>query len=63
MSTYYAPIPEISFDQLFDGRLEKYGIKEETVANPSERTRYLVGCDGFLQVNREKNGTCTSITS
>jgi hypothetical protein len=59
MSTYYAPIPDISFDQLFDGRLEKYGVKEEIVANPTERTRYLVGCDGFLQVHRQENGTCT----
>jgi hypothetical protein len=59
MSTYYAPIPDISFDQLFDGRLEKYGIKEEIVANPTEGTRYLVGCDGFLQVHRQENGTCT----
>jgi hypothetical protein len=59
MSTYYAPIPDISFDQLFDGRLEKYGVKEEIVANPTEGTRYLVGCDGFLQVHRQENGTCT----
>lgn len=59
MSTYYAPIPDISFDQLFDGRLEKYGIKEEIAANPTEGTRYLVGCDGFLQVHRHENGTCT----
>jgi hypothetical protein len=59
MSTSYAPIPDISFFQLFDGRLEKYGIKEEIVANPTEGTRYLVGCDGFLQVDRDKKGTCT----
>jgi hypothetical protein len=58
MSTYYRPIPDISFDQLFDGRLEKYGIKEEIVANPTKGMRYLVGCDGFLQVHREENGTC-----
>ncbi len=58
MSTDYAPIPDISFDQLFDGRLEKYGIKEEIAANPTEGTRYLVGCDGFLQVHRNENGTC-----
>jgi hypothetical protein len=59
MSTSYAPIPDISFFQLFDGRLEKYGIKEEIVANPTEGTRYLVGCDGFLQVDRDKKGTST----
>jgi hypothetical protein len=47
MSTGYAPIPDISFDQLFDGRLKKYGIQEEIAVNPTERTRYLVGCDGF----------------
>jgi len=59
MSTWLAPLPDIQFAQLFDGRLEKYGIKEEIVADPTEGTRYLVGCDGFLQVHREENGTCT----
>jgi hypothetical protein len=59
MSTYYAPIPDISFDQLFDGRLEKYGIKEEIVASPTEGTRYLVGCDGFYRYTDKRNGTCT----
>jgi hypothetical protein len=59
MSTYYAPIPDILFDQLFDGRLEKYGIKEEIAANPTEGTRYLAGRDGFLQVHREEKGACT----
>ena len=58
MSTAYRPLPDILFVQLFDGRLEKYGIKEEIVANSEEGTRYLVGCDGFLRVHRQKDGTC-----
>jgi hypothetical protein len=58
MSTYYRPLPDIQFAQLFDGRLEKYGIKEKIAADPTEETRYLVGCDGFLKVHREGNGTC-----
>jgi hypothetical protein len=59
MSTWYRPIPDIQFAQLFDGRLEKYSIKEEIVADPSDGRRYLVGCDGFLEVDRSDDGTCT----
>ena len=59
MSTWLAPIPDIKFDALFDGRLEKYGIREHIMAEASERERYLVGRDGFLEVRREQNGTCT----
>ncbi len=59
MSTELAPLPDIEFAQLFDGRLERYGIKEKIVADPTEGTRYLVGRDGFLQVHRAENGTCT----
>lgn len=59
MSTWLAPIPDIQFDELFDGRLEKYGIKEHLMAEASERERYFVGRDGFLEVSREQNGTCT----
>src|SRR5262249_44724502 len=59
MSTDYAPIPDISFDRLFDGRLEKYGVEEKILGNSTLVTRYLVGWDGFLQVHRLDNGTCT----
>jgi hypothetical protein len=59
MSTWYKPIPDIQLAQLFDGRLEKYSIKEEIVVNPSDGRRYLVGCDGFLEVHRSDDGTCT----
>jgi hypothetical protein len=59
MSTHYRPLPDIPFAQLFDGRLEKYGIKEEIAANSTEGRRYLTGRDGFLQVLQEENGTCT----
>jgi hypothetical protein len=59
MSTDYRPIPDIQFAQLFDGRLEKYGIKEELVAKPRDGERYLVGCDGFLQANQQEDGNCT----
>lgn len=59
MSTDYVPIPDILFAQLFDGRLDKYGVREGLTANSEEKTRYLVGCDGFLQVHREPDGTCS----
>ena len=36
MSTYWRPIPDIPFAKLFDGRLEKYGIKAVTVDRPTE---------------------------
>jgi hypothetical protein len=61
MSTWLAPIPDIQFAQLFDGRLEKYGIRKDEVIreNETEKTPFLVGPDGFLEVHAEENGTCT----
>src|SRR5438034_6225030 len=59
MSTGYRPIRDIPFATLFDGCLEKYGIKEVIVENATERTRYLEGADGFLEVHREEDGACT----
>lgn len=56
MSTEYRPLPDIQFAQLFDGRLEKYGVKwEETAAN----TRHLLCCDRGLQVHCHNDGTCS----
>jgi hypothetical protein len=60
MSTHWRPLPDILFAELFDGRLEKYGVREGVMAEP-ENGRYLEGCDGVLLVYREDNGTCTFV--
>jgi hypothetical protein len=57
MSTYYRPIPDILFDHLFDGRLEKHGIRERILASSDVRTRYLEGCDGTMEAHREDDGS------
>jgi hypothetical protein len=61
MSTWLAPLPDIQFAQLFDGRLEKYGIQKDKVIrqNETKKTPFLVGPDGFLEVDAHENGTCT----
>jgi hypothetical protein len=59
MSTEWRPIPDIPFAKLFDGRLEKYGVREVIVEGARERFRYLQGPDGFLEAFREEDGTCS----
>lgn len=52
MSTDYRPLKDILFDEVFDGRLEKYGIAKVLPDN-------LIGRDGVLVVYRGRDGTCT----
>jgi hypothetical protein len=59
MSTEWRPIPDIPFAKLFDGCLEKYGIREVIVEDATERFRYLQGPDGFLEAFRGEDGTCS----
>jgi hypothetical protein len=56
MSTDTLPIPDILFEQLFDGRMEKHGIREKMMADSSAEKRYLEGRDGILQVYRNDHG-------
>jgi hypothetical protein len=56
MSTDYRSTPAIPFAQLFDGRLEKYGVYETIRSDSTEQIRYLVGRDGVLEAYREENG-------
>ena len=56
MSTDYRPIPAILFAQLFDGCLEKYGVREGTKSD-STTGRCLVGSDGALEVCENDDGT------
>lgn len=37
----------------------KFDLVFNVKTNPTEGTRYLAGCDGFLQVHRQEKGTCT----
>jgi hypothetical protein len=57
MSTDYRPIPVIPFVVLFDGCLEKYGIRETADAGGSTRRRCLVGSDGVLEVYEHDDGS------
>src|SRR4051812_49869881 len=59
MSTNCRPLSKIPFVQLFDGRLEKYGVREKKYSNTTKNYRYLVGRDGVLAVYREKDGGCS----
>jgi hypothetical protein len=58
MSTDYRPLPDILFAQLFDGRPEKYGVREKISAHSTEVGRYLEGYDGVLLAYRAPDGTC-----
>jgi hypothetical protein len=56
MSTDYRSTPAIPFAQLFDGRLEKYGVYETIRSDSTEQRRYLGGRDGVLEAFREEDG-------
>jgi hypothetical protein len=56
MSTDYRPIPAIRFSKLFDGRLDKYGIRARAPTNSSPNSWSLVGSDGVLEAYRQLDG-------
>jgi hypothetical protein len=48
MSTHYAPLKRISAADLFDGRLEEFGVREHFEDIPSKTARWLTdGCNGL----------------
>ena len=57
MSTSFRPIPDIPFNQLFDGRLDKFGVREKAERDPTARIRSLVGSDGVLEAYKNDDGT------
>jgi hypothetical protein len=59
MSTMYRPLKDLLFAEIFNGRLEKYDIREKVQPDSTETRRYLAGSDGVLIVYREENATCT----
>jgi hypothetical protein len=60
MSTSYRALIAIPFHSLFDGRLDKYGIREIIKSDTSESLRYLSGKDGILSVYKEQGGADSS---
>jgi hypothetical protein len=56
MPTIFRPTKPIPFNFPFDGRLDKYGVREDIRSNTSASVRYLQGKDGFLCVRSEENG-------
>ncbi len=56
MSTAYKSLKTISFEELFDGRLQKYGIQERQTVAATDVSRCLVGSDGLLWVYRNAGG-------
>jgi hypothetical protein len=56
MPTNFRPTKSIPFDFLFDGRLDKYGVREDIRSKTSASVRYLQGKDGFLRAHAVDNG-------
>ena len=56
MSTDYTCLPKIPFDELFDGRLAKYGISERLWDGATENLRCLEGRDGVVTAYRDDDG-------
>ena len=57
MSTCYCSLSPIRFSDLFDGRLEKYGLCERVNDESTEKQRCLTdGDNNFLWVFRGDNG-------
>jgi hypothetical protein len=55
MSTDYRPISAIRFTELFDGRLDKYGVREKACADSTLKNKYLQG--SVLEAYQNDDGT------
>ena len=58
MSTIYRPLGHIPFIKLFDGRLEKYDIRERNASILKDDERLLDGVRCSLVAIREDDGGC-----
>jgi len=56
MSTYFRPLQPVSFDALFDGCLESFGVREHTNDNSTERCRQLTDGNNFLWAHSDEAG-------
>ena len=61
MSTYYAPFNKIHARDLFDGRLEKFGVREQPTADTTEASKCLTDGRNCLWVSINDRFT-TAIT-
>ena len=62
MSTHYRPMKTISFAELFDGRLERYGVREHVKSEDmSDRKRCLTDGRYSLWVYAEDDGTVSTM--
>jgi hypothetical protein len=50
MSTYYRPLRPIGMADLFDGRLEKFGVREHRNDETDDRHRMLTDGNNYLHV-------------
>lgn len=63
MSTYYAPAPsnKIRARDLFDGRLEKFGVREHVTADKTEGWKCLTDGRNYLEVYIDDDGFVSNL--
>jgi hypothetical protein len=61
MSTHYGPLKTILAIELFDGRLETLGVKEQVTADSNERSRCLTDGRNYMWVSINKEGNVTDL--
>jgi hypothetical protein len=61
MSTHYAPRKKISALELFDGRLEALGIREQITADSNEKNRCLTDGRNYMWIEINDEGTVTDL--
>jgi hypothetical protein len=62
MSTYYAPFNKIHARDLFDGRLEKFGVRERSTADTTETSKCLTDGRNCLWISINDAGFVTNIS-
>jgi hypothetical protein len=62
MSTHYTIVPPISASELFDGRLEKFGVREHVNEETTKNHRCLIEGNNYLWLDVEDDGNITSFT-
>jgi hypothetical protein len=62
MSTAYATLKRVSARELFNGRLEAYGVREHFENETNKTTRWLTDGGNYLSVSIKDDGFVHSIT-
>jgi hypothetical protein len=60
MATVYAPLKKIRITDLIDGRLEKFGVREDV--DPTTKCRYLTDGNNYLSVGGDNKGFVRTFT-